>query len=299
MGGESKVDVLRKTDLDSISLVERVPFWQRSRTLRHLVELSGYKELIFNLVTRELKARYKGSVLGFLWSLLNPLGMMLVFTVVFTVLMPSGIDRFPVFLLCGLLPWNFFSAGVMVSINSIAGNANLVKKVYFPREVLPIASVMANLVNFLLALVVLFAVLIVSRAQFSPWLWLLPIVIVIQTCFILGMAFILSTLNVFYRDTMMIMDTLMLAWFFLTPVVYRIDILPHSYHVFGLSLDIQRLMYVVNPMASLVATYRDLLYWGYHTNVDFFARTAITAFVVLAFGYWFFVRYSHRFGEEV
>ncbi len=274
--------------------------WKRSATLSHLVELVRYRELIVNLTIRELKARYKNSVLGFFWSLLNPLGMMLVFTVVFTVLMPnSQIRNFPVFLLCGLLPWNFFSAGVMTGTNSIVSNSNLVKKVYFPRTVLPIASVLANLVNFLLALVVLFVMLFVFRIRLSPFVWLLPVVILIQTCFVAGMALILSTLNVFYRDTLMIMDVVMLAWFFLTPVFYPIEILPRSYEFLGLSLNVHRLAYILNPMASLISTYRDLLYWGYRTDLDFFLRTALTALAVLAFGFWFCVRYSARFSEEI
>lgn len=272
----------------------------RSATLSHLVELMHYRELIVNLTIRELKARYKNSVLGFFWSLLNPLGMMLVFTVVFTVLMPNNqIRNFPVFLLCGLLPWNFFSAGVMTGTNSIVSNGNLVKKVYFPRSVLPIASVLANLVNFLLALIVLFALLFVFRIRLSPYVWLLPIVILIQTCFVAGMALVLSTLNVFYRDTLMIMDVVMLAWFFLTPVFYPIEILPRSYEVLGLTLNVHRLAYILNPMASLISTYRDLLYWGYRTDLDFFLRTTLTALIVLAFGFWFCVRYSARFSEEI
>lgn len=265
----------------------------------HARELWRYRDLIRNLVVRDLKARYKNSVLGFLWSLLNPLGMMFVFMFVFTVMIPSQVDRFPIFLLCGLLPWNFFSAGVMVGITSITGNANLVKKVYFPREVLTISSVLANLVNFLLGLVVLFAVLLISRSPLSPWLWLLPVVILIQTCFVLGVAFVLSTLNVFYRDTIMIMDVVMLAWFFLTPVVYPITTLPSAYQFLGLTVNVHRWMYVLNPMASLIAAYRDLLYWGYRTDLDFLMRTAVTAFAVLAFGYWFFVRFRDRFAEEV
>ena len=267
--------------------------------VQRLLELMRYRELVYNLVVRELKARYKNSALGFLWSLLNPLAMMAVFTVVFTVIMPSHIAKFPIFLLCGLLPWNFFSSGLLVSINSIVGNANLVKKVYFPREVLPISSVLANLVNFLLSLVVLFSALIAFRIPLSPWLWMLPVVIVVQTCFILVVAFILSTLNVFYRDTIMIMDVVILAWFFLTPIFYPIDSLPRNYLLWGINLDVHRLMYILNPMASLIQAYRDLLYSGYHTNIDFFLRTAITAFAILAFGYWFFVRYSKHFGEVV
>ena len=234
-----------------------------------------------------------------MWSLLNPLGMMLVFSLVFTVMMPNQIERFPVFFLSGLLPWNYFSGGVMTTTNSIVFNAGLVKKVYFPREILPIAAVLSTLVNFLLSLVVLFGVLIVTRAQFNTWLWLLPIIILVQTCFVLGFSFVLSTLQVFYRDTIMIMDVVMLAWFFLTPVVYSIDILPNSAQLLGVTLDVRRWMYILNPMASLIAGYRDLLYWGYRTNLDFFLRTAITSLVVLLAGYWFFLRFSGRFGEEL
>ena len=128
-----------------------------------------YRELVRNLVVSELKGRYKGSVLGFVWTLLNPLGMMLVFTLVFGVLWPNnGIEKYPLFLLCGLLPWNFFQASVMGSTNSIVANGNLVKKVYFPREVLPTSTVLSQLVNFLLAFLVLFGVLLVFRVPFEP-----------------------------------------------------------------------------------------------------------------------------------
>ncbi len=263
-------------------------------------ELANYRDLIYNLTVKELKGRYKNSALGFVWSLLNPLGMMLVFTFVFGVMMKNqAIEKFPLFVLCGLLPWNYFSAGVMTSIHSIVGNGNLVKKVYFPREVLPIATVMANLVNFLLGFLLLFVALIVFDANLSPWIWMLPIVIIIQTVFILGVAFILSTLHVFYRDTMMVMDVVMLAWFFLTPVFYSMDLMPKTVTILGQSINFQRWLFILNPMASLLQVYRDLLYWGYRTDLDFFLRTPVTAFAVLIFGYWFFKRYSGRFGEEV
>jgi lipopolysaccharide transport system permease protein len=268
--------------------------------VRHLRELLSFRDLIANLVVRELKARYKRSILGFLWTLLNPLAMMLVFTIVFTVLLPNNqIPNYPLFLLCGLLPWNFFSAGVMVSINSIVGNADLVKKVYFPREALPLSSVLANLVNFLLALLVLFVVMAVLKSRLSPWIWLLPLVILVQTCFILGIALVLSTVNVFYRDTLMIMDVVMLAWFFLTPIVYPATYLPRSYEILGYTINVQRWIYILNPMASLVAAYRDLLYWGYRTNLDFLFRTAVTAVAVLILGYAVFIRYGNRLGEKL
>ena len=266
----------------------------------HTQELWRYRELTLNLVVRELKARYKNSILGFVWSLLNPLGMMVVFTLVFTVMVPNtNLERYPIFFLCGFLPWQFFTTAVTSGMHSLVYNSNLVKKVYFPREVLPTATVLANLVNFLLALVVLFGALIVTHTHISPYIWLLPVVILIQTCFVLGVALVLATLNVFYRDTSMIMEVVLQAWFFLTPIFYPIETLPRSVEVAGVTLNIHRMMYILNPMASLIAAYRDLLYWGYRTNMDFFLRTAITSVIVLVFGYWFFLRYSRRFGEEL
>ncbi|MFN8442298.1 MAG: ABC transporter permease [Caldilineaceae bacterium] len=268
---------------------------------QRFVLLYQYRELIRNLVVSDLKGRYKSSALGFVWSLLNPLGMMLVFSLVFGVMLNNGnqIDKYPLFLLCGLLPWNFFADSVLAGINSVVANANLVKKVYFPREVLPIAGVLSHLINFLLAFLVLFVALVLFRGHFSSWLWTLPIVILIQTFFSLGIALILSTLNVYYRDTLMIMNVLMLAWLFLTPVLYPASMIPVSKEIWGVTVDVQRWQYVLNPMASLVNVYRDLLYWGYRTDLDFFIRTTLTAIVVFLFGYWFFIRNSDKFGEEL
>jgi len=265
-----------------------------------LKELIRYRELVRNLVIRDLKVRYKNSVLGFLWSLLNPLGMMVIMTIVFTIMLPNNvIDRFPVFVLCALLPWNFFSSSVMTSIHSIVGNAHLIKKVYFPREVLPLSAVLANLVNFLLAMTVLFGMMFVFRTPLTVWALLLPVVVLVQLIFTLGLAFFLSTLNVFYRDTAAIMEVAMLAWFFLTPVFYPITILPHYRTIFGLPLDIQRLAYILNPMASLIASYRVILYHGAPPAFDFLARTVVTSLTVLFLGYLVFVRYSRVFAEQL
>ncbi|MEZ4710399.1 MAG: ABC transporter permease [Caldilineaceae bacterium] len=266
----------------------------------HLRNLVAYRELIYYLVVRDLRARYKNSVLGFLWSLLNPLALMLVFTAVFTIMRPDHtIQNYPIYVLCGLLPWNYFAAGLLGSTNSIVAGAGLIKKVYFPREALPIAAVLSQLVNFLLAFVVLFVALIFFQSPWSAWLWLLPLVILMQSCFILGLSFILATINVFYRDVMMIIDVVILAWFFLTPVFYPISAVPATANLLGFTLPLHRLMYVLNPMASLINAYRDILYWGYRTDLDFLVRTLITSLVILIFGYWFFQRYSGRFGEEL
>nr|MBC7244962.1 ABC transporter permease [Chloroflexota bacterium] len=265
-----------------------------------LAGLVRYRELVKNLVVRDLKARYKNSVLGFLWSLLNPLFTMLVFTVVFTFMMPNNqISKFPVFLLCALLPWNFFQAALTGCTNSIVDNAALVKKVYFPRETLPLSTVLSNFINFLLALTVLFAMLWAFRIPLTKQVLWLPVIMVIQLAFTLGLGLILATINVFYRDTGLILGVILQAWFFLTPVIYPIDILPTQRFILGLNLNVHRLTYILNPMASIISSYRVVLYHGAPPALDFMLRTLVTALAVLAFGYAIFSHYSGTFGEEV
>jgi len=268
--------------------------------INRLIELRGYRELLKNLVIRDLKVRYKNSALGILWSLLNPLAMMGVFTLVFTLMMPNNtIQKFPVFVLCALLPWNLFRDSVMSSVASIVNSSSLIKKVYFPLEILPLSVVLSNLVNFLLALVVLFAMLIVYRVPLTAWALLLPVVIFTQLLFVLGLGLMLATANVFYRDTAMIMEVVMLAWFFVTPIFWDISILPTHRVILGMDLNIHRLTYILNPMASLISTYRVILYHGARPALDFFLRTFVTSLLSLIIGYSIFLRHCRVFAEEV
>lgn len=268
-----------------------------------LRELWTYRELIRNLVERDLKVRYKNSVLGIAWSWLNPMLMMLVFTIVFTVMAGrSALPNFHVFVLIGILAWNFFSASVIGATGSIVNNAHLIKKVYFPRAVLPVSIVMSNMLNFVIALPVFFGLAWLSglplsgRVELIVWL---PVVLLVQVVFTIGVGLILSTVNVFYRDTQIIMEVVMLAWFFLTPIFYPIEQVPQTAALAGLTLDLRRLVYILNPMASIISSYRDVLYYGHTIGPDFFLRTVVTAVLVLLIGYAVFDRYARRFAEEV
>ncbi len=258
--------------------------------LAPVVEFVRYRELIRNLVARDLKVRYRNSILGFIWCLLNPLLMTGVFTFVFTVLMKSDIPNYPVFILIGMLAWNFHAAATTGSISSIVGNAGLIMKVYFPREVLPISAVLSNAVNFVLALIALFAMIFAFRIQLSASLFLLPIVLLVQIVFASGLALILAALTVFYRDVEIIMETILLAWFFLSPVIYRMQDLFPAY---------SRLMYIANPMASIIEAYRDILYKGGMPGLDFLGRTFVQSLLLLVVGYAFFRRSARHFGEEL
>ncbi len=264
----------------------------------HLKELWAYRDLVYNLVVRDLKVRYKNSLLGILWSWLNPLLMMLIFTFVFGYMWRNRtIDNPHILFLSALLPWNFFTGSVLGGIPSIVGNSHLVKKVYFPREALPISVVLSNLVNFLISLPVLLILILISGVPLTGWLLLLPVPILIQVTFSIGIVLFLSTLEVFYRDTHMMMDVGMQAWFFLTPIVYTFRDLPEKVTLLGVTFNPQLWLFRLNPMASIINTYQDILYNGALTRLDFLGRTAVTALVMLVFGYWFFLRYSKRFGE--
>lgn len=278
--------------------------------LPDLDELYRYRFLLRNLIVRDLKVRYKNSVLGVLWSLLNPLLMMVVFSLVFGVLVNNDIRQYSVFFLVGLMPWNFFSGSVLGGANSIIGNAHLVKKVYFPRELLPVATLMSNLVNFFIALGVLVVFIYVSGIGLTVHAVWVPLLIITQLVFTLGLVLLLSSLHVFYRDIMMILDVVMLAWFFLTPVMYPLSRFGQEITILGVEILPARLMRWVNPMASIIDGYRTVL-WGTMNSAGtvspgpaamdpvYLLRTFVTALIVLVVGYVVFARRRHLFAETL
>jgi lipopolysaccharide transport system permease protein len=262
--------------------------------------------LLRNLVTRDVKARYKGSGLGVLWSLLNPLALMLVFTVVFSVLRTGNIRQFPVFLLVALIPWRLFSSSLSAGSNSILNGRSLIKKVYFPRELLPISVILSQLVNFFFGFLVMVVFLYafgLGLTQHALWL---PVILFIQIVFTLGLVLMLSSISVFYRDVQMILDVVLQAWFFLTPIFYSFDtFFGPTATVMGVTFDPAQVMRWVNPMASLIDGYRTVL-WGTQGSLGpasmypaYLLRTFIQALIVLVVGYLIFVRTEHLFGEKL
>jgi ABC-type polysaccharide/polyol phosphate export permease len=209
------------------------------------------------------------------------------------------IQGFPAFILSGLLPWQFFQNSISAATDSIVGNAYLINKVYFPREVLIIAAVFSNLVNFVLALLVLFPIIYLVGIPLTLWAFLLPVMLILLVLFTLGIGFIVATANVFYRDVKMVVEVVLLAGFFLTPIFYSINTLPKNYELFGTTWDIQRLMYYLNPMASIIENFQRILYHGNQPAFSFVLRTLLTAIFFLFVGLAIFYRYNSRFGEEV
>ncbi len=267
---------------------------------RHVIsaarELGAYGDLLRNLVVRDLKVRYRGSVLGFAWSLLNPLLMMAVFTLVFQVLAKADpIERYPFFLLAALVPWLFTQHALTSAMRSVTSNAQLIKKVYFPRELLPISAVLASFVNFVLAYAVFWAVAVPFGVGTTRAMLFIPLLMGLHLVLVLGLGLLLAAVNVFFRDTEHIVEVGMLAWFFLTPIFYAMSIVPNNT---VLGLDIHRWVFMFNPMATLVTDYRYAFMWGFlpirHTLV-----TLVIAGAALGAGWWLFRRLAARFAEEL
>lgn len=269
-------------------------------------ELFRYRFLLQNLVKRDLKVRYRNSVLGILWSLLNPLLMMAVFSLIFAKLIPrEDIRQYAVFFLVGLLPWNFFSGSLMMGTVSIVADEALIKKILFPRELIPTAAVLSNLVNFLMAFLVLLVFLYTSGLNLSVYALWLPAILVTQMIFTLGLVLLFSALHVFYRDVIMILDVVLLAWFFLTPIVYPLDWLGGARTILGISFEPAVVMRWLNPMASIIDGYRTVL-WGTMgssgpVSMDpiYLLRTFVTALFVFIIGYGVFARIQYLFAEKL
>ena len=217
--------------------------------MKALKELYSYRQMIVGLVRMDLRGRYKGSVLGFLWTFINPLLQLLVYTLVFSVIMKNGIEKYYIYLFVGLVPWIFFSTSVTGGSSSITSYKDMVKKIYFPREVLPISVVTSGFVNMLFCFVVIFAVLIVSRFGFN-WeaLLCLPIVMVVEYILSLGFAMITAGFTVYFRDLEYILGIITMAWMYVTPIFYSVDIIP----------DKIRFLINWNPMTPIIVAYQQI-----------------------------------------
>ncbi len=248
-------------------------------------EIVAYRELIWALALKELKIRYKRSVLGFLWALLNPLLLMIVLTVVFSAFMAQGVPHYAVFLLSVLLPWTFFSQSLTYAADSIVGNGDLIKKVKVAKSVFPIAAVVSNLINFMLSVIPLVLILVVLRFPFH-WTWIyLPVPLLALCLLTLGATFFFAAANVFYRDVAHILQNLLNVLFYVTPIIYSVDLIPLKY----------RWIFRLNPLEYIFNGFRLSVYWGKLPTVESVIACFVCAFAVLFFGYWMFKKHEDEF----
>jgi ABC-type polysaccharide/polyol phosphate export permease len=265
----------------------------------HLVDLYRYRALIGTLVLRELRARYRGSVLGFLWSFLNPLLLMLVYALVFSVYLRVPMEGYAVFLFTGLLPWLWFSSSLGHAAGVIVGSGALLKRVLFPAEILPLVSVLSNMINMLLSLPLLLAFLLAFGVRPRPVLAFLPLLLVLQLLLTTGLAFALAALNVHLRDVEQILTNALTLLFFLSPILYPVATVPTTLRL-GDALTVPlRPLYFLNPIAGLVQGYQHIFFFGREPHWIHLGMVALCAVAALVAGWWVFDRLRDSLAEEV
>jgi ABC-2 type transport system permease protein len=272
--------------------------------LANVRELAGARDLWVHLTLRELRGKYKRSVLGWAWSLLNPIAMMAIYTLVFKFLLkiqvapgdPSGLDVFPLFLLCGLLPWNYLTNSMFGGMGGLVGNANLVKKVYFPREILVGSNVASWTFSLGIELGVLGVALLIAGNMIIPWLVPLVLLVALQTAFVLGIALALSVLNVYFRDVQHLLGIFVQLWFYATPIIYPVSLVAKADE--GNSLPLLTI-YRLNPMTRFVEAYRSVLYDLRMPPAGDILFLTVVSVLVLVVGYATFHRLEPRLAEEL
>lgn len=253
-------------------------------------DIYNYREMIVSLVRKDLRGRYKGSVLGFLWTFVNPLLQLIVYSIVFSIIVKMGIDNFSMFLFVALVPWIFFSSCITSGSTVILQQQDLVKKIFFPREVLPVAYVTSSFINMLFSFIVIFVAIIVTNHGINPAaLLFLPLIMLIEYILALGFSFVASAITVYFRDLEHILNNLSMAWMYLTPILYTQEMVPEQY----------KPLFNLNPMTPIIIAYRDILFYKRIPSLNTLIGASITGVVSLILGFILFNKLKKGFAEEM
>lgn len=252
-------------------------------------DLKNYREFLKSNVKKDIRGKYKGSFLGILWSFINPLLSVLVYAIVFPYIMRIKVENYLIYLITGIIPWTFFTSAINMGMTSVLINANMIKKVYFPRIILPISTVTSCLVNFLISCIIVLLFCIGSGIGVSIQILWLPIIVLIQYLMLLGFTFILSSIEMYMRDIEHIVNFILSMAFYVTPILYTPDIFP------------KKLSWVlkINPMAYLVNAYRSIFYYQENPNIIGLISVSIFSLILFLIGYFVFEKLQRGFAEEV
>lgn len=252
--------------------------------------LYEYRELLKTSISKDVRGKYKNSILGVMWSFLNPLLQIAVYALVFPLLMRGGgIENYTVFICCGLIPWTFFSTAISRTSFTIIENGNIVKKVYFPREILPISVVTSEAINFIISTIIIIAFVLGYGVGISKYIIFYPLVLLVQYFLLIGISFIVSSVTVYFRDLQHFIGIALQLLFYATPIVYIPDAIP---------LEFQWII-KYNPMTYIINAYRDIFYYQQMPSLMFLARILILGIVICLVGYFIFNKLQRRFAEEL
>lgn len=251
--------------------------------------LYNYRELLKSNVKKEIRGKYKGSFLGILWSFINPLLQTIVYTIVFSTIMPNRMDNYLIYVVTGIIPWNFFLTSMIQGMTTVKANAGIIKKVYFPREILPISVVLSGLVNFFISCAIILLFCICSGIGISWHIILVPFIAVLQFLFTLGLVFALSAINVYIQDTEYIVQFILNMAFYATPILYLPSELPTLF---------QQILNL-NPMTHIMVAYRDLFMYHILPGAKTMMILTIISILICFFGYKIFKKLERKFAEQI
>ena len=259
--------------------------------LSHFRELLRYRELLLAWTRREIKVRYKQSVLGVAWAILQPFSMMVIFTVIFSffVKIPTDGVPYPIFAYSALLPWTFFASSLSFAVPSLVNNMNLVTKIYFPREIFPLAAIIASFVDFLVASVIFIGMMIFYRVPLSLTLLLVPLIVLIQIILTVGVVLFASALNVFYRDVRFVIPLGVQLWMYATPIIYPLSLVPERLKPF----------YMLNPMVGVIDSYRKVILSGQWPDFSSLGLAAAISVALFLGAYWYFKNAEMEFADVI
>jgi len=251
----------------------------------------SYRELLFNLARREITQRYKQSILGYAWVILNPLFQLLVLTFVFSTIFRVSSFSVPyiIFLMVGLLPWNFFATSLSSASNALVGNSSLITKIYFPREILVYGTIIAKIVDFLYSCLILILFFIFFKIPLTPQtIWVIPI-FAIQLIFTAALSLLIASFNLFYRDIQYLLNLIISLWFYLTPILYPIEQFPEKY----------RFIFIFNPMSVIINAYRQTVLGGGEPNLNSLGIATITSIMLFVISFLIFKKTEGKFADYV
>ncbi|MDT3428097.1 ABC-2 type transport system permease protein [Paenibacillus forsythiae] len=257
--------------------------------IKDWIDVFKYREFLKNSVSKDLRTRYRGSVFGFLWTFLNPLLMLVVYSILFSIVIKMQVDNYPLFLFSTLLSWNFFATSILSGSSIIVGSGNLIKKIYFPHEILPISIVMGGVVNYVYGLAILIPALCIYGYYPNINYVFLPVILIIQVILTLAVTFLVSSLTVFFRDLEHMLVIIVNALFYLSGVLFPLTTVPEE----------ARWMFYYNPLATLMASYRDVFYYNKMPDMYTLLTIGLFSFLLLIIAQRIFAKLKLRFIEEI
>ena len=257
--------------------------------MKFFKSLYEYRELLKTSISKDVRGKYKNSVLGILWSFLNPLLQIAVYAIVFPLIMKSNLPNYTVFLCCGLIPWNFFSAAISRTSFTMVENGNIIKKVYFPREILPISVVTSEAIKFIISTIIILAFVLGYGMGLSKFLVFYPLVLIVQYLLLIGISFIVSSVTVYFRDLQHFIGIALQLLFYATPIVYAPNTIPENF----------QWILKFNPMTYVINGYRDIFYYKQMPDLSSMAIVLVIGIIVCLLGYFIFSKLQRRFAEEL